>query len=169
MRIFLIGMMGSGKTTLGRQLAAELHYPFVDLDAYLEQREGRNIAQLFEQEGQERFRELERGALEAVVQEYGQAVISTGGGAPCFFDNIGFMNRHGKTFFLDVPVEEISKRLLATDLQVRPLLAGKTEEEVKAFLLNTLSRRRQFYERAGTTVQGGDISVKLLQQLLNNN
>ncbi|GAA4434961.1 shikimate kinase [Pontibacter saemangeumensis] len=169
MRIFLIGMMGSGKTTLGRQLASRLQYAFVDLDAYLEEREGRSIAQLFEQEGQERFRELEREALEAVVQEYGQAVISTGGGAPCFFDNIGFMNRHGKTFFLDVPVEEISRRLLASDLQVRPLLAGKTEEEVKAFLLNTLSHRRQYYERAGTTLHGESISVKLLQQLLNNN
>jgi len=104
-----------------------------------------------------------------VVQECDQAVISTGGGAPCFFDNIGFMNRHGKTFFLDVPVEEISKRLLASDLQVRPLLAGKSEEEVKAFLLKTLDHRRRFYERAGTTLQGGDIGVKLLQQLLNNN
>ena len=169
MRIFLIGMKGSGKTTLGRQLAADLHCPFVDLDAYLEQREGRSIAQLFEQEGQERFREMEREALEAVVQEYDQAVISTGGGAPCFFDNIGFMNQHGRTFFLDVPLEEISRRLLASDLQVRPLLAGKTEEEVKSFLLKTLSHRRQFYERAGTTLQGGDISAALLQQLLNNN
>ena len=169
MRIFLIGMMGSGKTTLGRQLAARLQYPFVDLDTYLEERAGRTIAQLFEQEGQERFRELEREALEAVVQEYGQAVISTGGGAPCFFDNIGFMNVHGKTFFLDVPVEEISKRLLASDLQVRPLLAGKTEGEVKTFLLNTLSHRRQYYERANATLQGGGISVKQLQQLLNNN
>lgn len=169
MRIFLIGMMGSGKTTLGRQLATELQCAFVDLDAYLEQREGRSIAQLFEQEGQERFREMEREALEAVVQEYDQAVISTGGGAPCFFDNIGFMNRHGKTFFLDVPVEEILRRLLACDLQVRPLLAGKTEAEVKTFLLNTLSHRRQFYERASATLQGEDISTKLLQPLLNNN
>ena len=169
MRIFLIGMMGSGKTTLGRQLAARIQHTFVDLDAYLEQREGCSIAQLFEQEGQERFRELEREALEAVVQAYEKVVISTGGGAPCFFDNIDFMNRHGRTVFLDVPVEEISRRLLASDLQMRPLLAGKTEEEVKSFLFKTLSHRRQFYERAGTTLQGGDIGVKLLQQLLNNN
>ena len=165
----MIGMMGSGKTTLGRQLAAQLQCAFVDLDDYLEQRSGRSIASIFEQEGQERFREMEREALEAVVQEYGQAVISTGGGAPCFFDNIGFMNRNGRTFFLDVPVEEISRRLLASDLQVRPLLAGKSENEVKSFLLKTLSHRRQFYERAGTTLQGGDISAALLQQLLNNN
>lgn len=167
MLVFLIGMMGSGKTTLGSQLAERLNYAFVDLDEYLEKRVGRSIAQIFEQEGQERFRELEREALEAVVQEYEHAVISTGGGAPCFFDNIEFINRHGKSCFLDVPVEEIARRLLASDLRVRPLLAGKTEEEVKAFLAKTLSLRKQFYEQASIKLQGPAIAVKQLQHLLN--
>lgn len=169
MLIFLIGMMGSGKTTLGRQLADRLSYAFVDLDEYLEKREGRSIAALFEQEGQERFRELEREALEAVVREYDQAVISTGGGAPCFFDNIGFINRHGISCFLDVPVEEISRRLLASDLLVRPLLAGKTEEEVKTFLVKILSLRKQFYDQASIQLRGPAIAVEQLQNLLNNN
>ncbi|MCJ8167196.1 AAA family ATPase [Pontibacter sp. E15-1] len=169
MIIFLVGMMGSGKTTLGRQLAAQLQHPFVDLDTFLEQREGRTIAQLFAQEGQERFRALERQALEAVVREHAQAVVSTGGGAPCFFDNMEYMSRHGKTFFLDVPVAEICKRLSASDLQVRPLLAGKTEEEVMLFLVETLNHRRQFYQRADATVQGAGITSAQLEQLLNNN
>ncbi|RDV10396.1 shikimate kinase [Pontibacter diazotrophicus] len=169
MLIFLIGMMGSGKTTLGRQLAERLGYAFVDLDEYLEKRVGRSIAEVFEQEGQERFRELEREALEAVVLDYDDAVISTGGGAPCFFDNIDFINRHGVSCFLDVPVEEISRRLLASNLQVRPLLAGKSEEEVSSFLAKTLSLRKQFYEQANIQLKGPAISVEQLQHLLNNN
>ncbi len=169
MIIFLIGMMGSGKTTLGRQLAEKLGYTFVDLDLYLEQREGRTIAQLFEQEGQDRFRELEREALESVVQDYDLAVVATGGGAPCFFDNMGFMNRHGKTFFLDVPVEELRKRLSGAELAVRPLLAGKSGEEINTFLVKTLNHRRQFYERAGATLQGPGITLEQFQLIFNNN
>lgn len=169
MIIFLVGMMGSGKTTLGKQLAEQLQYPFVDLDDYLERREGRTIAQLFEQEGQAHFRERERAALAAVVHEFDQAVVSTGGGAPCFFDNMDFMNRHGKTAFLDVPTNEIANRLMATDLQVRPLLAGKTPVEIKSYLSKTLDQRRQFYERADAILRGPAIGVAALAQLFNHN
>lgn len=146
--IFLVGMMGSGKTTLGRQLAERLGYTFVDLDEYLEQREGKTITQLFEQEGQERFRELERQALEAVVQEYEQAVVATGGGTPCFFANMQLINRQGTSIFLDVPAEEICRRLYASDLSLRPLLADKSLPELNKFIARTLGERRAFYERA---------------------
>ncbi|WP_240676077.1 shikimate kinase [Botryobacter ruber] len=154
MRIFLIGMMGAGKTTLGVQLAQALDYPFVDMDAYIEQRESRTIAQLFEQEGAERFRELEREALEAVVQEYAQAVIATGGGMPCFHNNMAYINQHGKSVFLDVPETEIVRRLAASDLSVRPLLANKSEAELQAFVGNTLADRRKFYEQARYIFRG---------------
>ncbi|WP_347157370.1 shikimate kinase [Pontibacter chitinilyticus] len=168
MRIFLLGMMGSGKTTLGRQLAERLRYPFVDLDAYIEQREDRRIAELFAQEGQEQFRVLERQALEALVQAHAQAVIATGGGAPCFFDNIAFINRHGQSIFLDVPVNELAQRLLQSDLQERPLLAGKTEAELKIFLAKTLATRRQFYEQATYTVAQAPYQVANLLAVLNS-
>lgn len=160
-------MMGSGKSTLGRQLARRLGHTFVDLDDYIEERESKTIAQLFEQEGQERFREKERAALEAVVREYDKAVIATGGGAPCFFDNMRFINRHGASVFLDVPEEEIANRLTASNLSSRPLLAGKSAAELKAFIAKTLSARRQFYEQAQYTLSGKNQTIAALLTLVN--
>ncbi|NDK56526.1 shikimate kinase [Pontibacter fetidus] len=148
MLIFLIGMMGSGKTTLGKELATELNYSFVDLDAFIEEKEGRTIAQIFEQEGQERFRKIEREALQTIVANYKNAIVATGGGTPCFFDNMALMNAGGETIFLDVPAEFIAQRLSQSDLSTRPLLAGKTQSELFSFVGETLAERRQFYAQA---------------------
>ncbi|WP_266203389.1 shikimate kinase [Pontibacter kalidii] len=167
MRIFLIGMMGSGKTTLGRRLAQQLGYTFVDLDEYLVQRQGQSIAQIFERQGQEHFRKLERQALEEVVQQYEKAVISTGGGAPCFFNNIEYINQHGRSFYLDVPVEQLVHRLLAQGLEARPLLAGKSPAELNLYLTETLAHRKQFYERATYTLAGDNAISQRLLRLLN--
>lgn len=168
MLIFLLGMMGSGKTTLGRQLAQQLGYTFVDLDEYIEQREQQTIAAIFGEQGEEAFRQKERAALEALVQEYTQAVVATGGGAPCFFDNISYMNQHGATIFLAVPTTEISRRLLATNLNLRPLLANKSEAEINLFLAKTLAYRNQFYEQAKYKLEGNAITVAHLAELLNH-
>ncbi|GAB3194144.1 shikimate kinase [Pontibacter aydingkolensis] len=168
MLIFLLGMMGSGKSTLGKQLAQQLGYTFVDLDDYIEQREQRTIAAIFEEQGETHFRELERAALQAVVQEYRQAVIATGGGTPCFFDNINYMNQHGETIFLAVPTREIARRLISTNLKIRPLLASKSSEEINLFLAKTLAHRIQFYEQAKYKMESSAISVDQLAQLLNH-
>ena len=108
-RIFLTGYMGSGKTTLGRALAAEMGIPFIDLDHYIEKRYCKTIAQLFAEKGEEGFREVERRMLHE-VGEFEDVIISTGGGTPCFFDNIEYMNAQGTTVYLDVPVERLHIR-----------------------------------------------------------
>lgn len=167
MLIFLIGMMGSGKTTLGRQLAQEPGYVFVDLDEYIVAQQGKSIAELFAQQGEAHFRELERKAVEELVWNQTRAVIATGGGTPCFFDTMDFINRHGRSVYLEVPVAVLAERLLAYGQAQRPLLAGKSEAELISFLTQTLDHRRQFYGRASHVLPAGEQTVQSLKKLLN--
>ena len=109
-RIFLVGYMGAGKTTLGRALAKATGMQFIDLDCYIEERFRKTIAQIFAEKGEEHFRDLERRMLHE-VGEFEDVIISTGGGTPCFFDNIEYMNSQGTTVYLDVPVERLHIRL----------------------------------------------------------
>ena len=109
-RIFLTGYMGAGKTTLGKALARELHIPFIDLDWYIEERFHKTVGELFSERGEASFRELEKNMLHE-VGEFEDVVISTGGGAPCFFDNMEYMNRVGTTVFLDVDPKVLFSRL----------------------------------------------------------
>ena len=145
-RIFLTGYMGSGKTTLGRALATELGIPFIDLDHYSEKRYCKTIAQLFAEKGEEGFREIERRMLHE-VGEFEDVIISTGGGTPCFFDNIEYMNRQGATVFLDVPVERLFIRL-SIARKKRPLIMGKSDEELRCFIAEQLAKRLPHYSKA---------------------
>ena len=145
-RIFLTGYMGAGKTTLGRALAAEMGIPFIDLDHYIEKRYCKTIAQLFAEKGEEGFREIERRMLHE-VGEFEDVIISTGGGTPCFFDNIEYMNAQGTTVYLDVPVERLHIRLSIAKGK-RPLIKEKNDEELKSFISEQLGKRRPHYEKA---------------------
>jgi shikimate kinase len=152
--IFLTGMMGAGKTTLGRQLSDYLLYPFVDLDVYIESWEGKQVRNIFSEQGETYFRQVEAKALRDLPNRYAQAVVATGGGAPCFHDNMAFMKTAGFTVYLDVPVGELVRRLQASDLQERPLLAGKSQDELTDYLEAILHRRKAIYQQAHLIFDG---------------
>ena len=130
-RIFLIGYMGAGKTTLGKAFSRELGLTFIDLDWYIEERFHKTVQQLFSERGDQGFRELEQKMLHEVA-EFEDVVISAGGGTPCFFDNMDYMNACGDTVFLQVEPEVLFHRLKVAKQQ-RPLLANKSDEELMNF------------------------------------
>ena len=145
-RIFLTGYMGAGKTTLGKAFARKLNLPFVDLDWYMEERFHKTVGELFVERGEAGFRELEKNMLHE-VGAFEDVVISTGGGAPCFFDNMDFMNRNGKTVFLNVHPDVLFRRLRVAKQQ-RPILQGKQDVELKEFIIRALEKRTPFYSQA---------------------
>ena len=145
-RIFLTGYMGAGKTTLGKAFARKLNLPFVDLDWYMEERFHKTVGELVVERGEAGFRELEKNMLHE-VGAFEDVVISTGGGAPCFFDNMDFMNRNGKTVFLNVHPDVLFRRLRVAKQQ-RPILQGKQDDELKEFIIRALEKRTPFYSQA---------------------
>ena len=145
-RSFLIGYMGAGKTTLGKAFARAMGLTFVDLDWYIEERFHKTVSQLFAERGEEDFRELEKRMLHEVA-EFENVVISTGGGTPCFFDNMEYMNSMGDPVFLDVDVNVLFRRLKVAKQQ-RPLLAQKNDEELMEFIVGALQKRMPFYTKA---------------------
>ena len=145
-RIFLIGYMGAGKTTLGKAIAREMNLSFVDQDWYIEERFHKTVQEIFAERGEQGFRELERQMLHEIA-EFENVVISTGGGAPCFYDNMEFMNQKGETVFLNVAPDVLFSRLKIAS-QNRPILRGKTNEELKAFIAKALEKRAPFYSKA---------------------
>lgn len=145
-RIFLIGYMGAGKTTVGKQLASRMGLSFVDLDLYIEGRYHKSVRELFATRGEDAFREIERKMLHEVA-EFEDVLISTGGGSPCFFDNMEFMNQVGKTVYLRVSVEELTKRLEMCK-QTRPVLQNRTGESLYRFIDENIRKREPYYKQA---------------------
>ena len=171
-RIFLIGYMGAGKTTLGKAFARAMGLAFVDLDWYIEERFHKTVGQIFAERGEEGFRELEKRMLHE-AGDFENVVISVGGGTPCFFDNMDYMNQAGETVFLDVDNKVLFRRLKVAKQQ-RPLLANKTDEELVAFIQEALQKRLPHYTKAKHVFNGEFLenrrqiqqSVERLKELL---
>lgn len=138
--------MGAGKTTIGKALAREMKLDFYDLDWYIEDRFRKKIPEIFQEKGEQGFREMERNMLRE-VGEFENVIISCGGGTPCFFDNMDFMNQQGETIFLNATPIALKEHLLMGKSQ-RPLIQGKSPEELVEFIKESLTGRMPFYTKA---------------------
>lgn len=142
--------MGAGKTTIGKALSKDLGLMFYDLDWYIETRMHRTVADIFKERGEEGFRQIEYNMLHEVA-EFEDVVISCGGGTPCFFDNIDYLNQQGDTLYLQASPEVLAGHLKMGKV-VRPLIQGKTDEELLEYIKDSLSKREPFYTKARHTL-----------------
>ena len=149
-RIILIGYMGSGKTTVGKALSKETGMMFYDLDWYIESRMRKTVSQIFAERGEEAFRKLEHSMLHEVA-EFEDVIISCGGGTPCFFDNMDYLNQQGDVVYLKASPEVLYNHLLMAKVE-RPLLKGKSSEELIAYITEHLKERAPYYEKARYTL-----------------
>jgi shikimate kinase len=164
MKIFLIGFMGCGKSTLGKKLATKLGYEFVDLDHQLEKEMGMTIGSYFAAHGEDNFRLQERKTL--TEYDYpANIVIATGGGAPCYFDNMEWMNSNGLTIYIQMSPVALAKRL-ESGKEKRPLLKDLNEEQLIAFIEEKLTYREAFYSKASIVANGISLSADALRALI---
>ncbi|QKG79260.1 shikimate kinase [Tenuifilum thalassicum] len=165
MKIFLIGFMGSGKSTVGVDLAHILGYRFIDLDEYIEQKHNLSIKLIFETKGEDYFRMIENETLKEVCSFEGDFVISSGGGTSCFYNNIDYMNRNGITVYLRAEVSTLVARLIESKVD-RPLLWGKTKDELNEYIIRVLNERKKYYEKAQVIIDADNANPKDLAQLI---
>lgn len=167
MLVFLVGYMGSGKSSIGRKVAARTGMRFIDMDSEIESRHGLTVQEFFARHGEDAFREEERKILRILTEEE-NAVIATGGGVPCFFDNMEVMNSAGMTVYLNLPVAKLAARL-ETGKRKRPLLKDKTQDELEKFIEEGLKVRDPFYSQAKVIIACGEMGdEKIIQYIVDN-
>jgi len=162
-RIFLIGFMGSGKSTIGSRLAQKLGYAYVDMDHLIEETAGMTIPGIFKEHGEDVFRKWEHDILLEVCRRR-NIVVSTGGGAPCHNNMMQIMNDHGTTVYLELSPIALMDRLIRSKTE-RPLIKGKSEAELLAYITSLLSDREKYYKQARFTVNGLNLKVEDMVEL----
>jgi shikimate kinase len=156
--------MGCGKSTLGRRLSKHTGLQFVDMDHYIEERNCKTVPQIFAEDGEGEFRKKEQKALQE-LSEFTDIIIATGGGAPCFFDNIDVMNKTGKTIYMNIDPAVLADRLLQSKTE-RPLIKGKSRKELVDFIDKTLKKRNEFYMKAQYQISQPDIDPDDVMKML---
>lgn len=159
MRIALVGYMGSGKTSLGQQLAKKIDIPFIDLDQWIEESEGLKITELFATKGEDYFRVKESEALRQVLQNHPSLILATGGGTPCYFDNMNTLNESCKTVYLQCSPKKLLERILS-DTNIRPLISSANFD-----LIDHLLRREPQYLQSQHILNGDQTSHKVIDDL----
>lgn len=163
--IFIIGFMGSGKTTLGKKLSKIAKIPFIDLDQHIVDTSGMSISDYFKLYGEEGFRRLEEQILKSIPTDT-CAIVSTGGGAPCFSDNMTWMNGNGLTLYLNLPPKALQSRLISSDKTTRPLLSTMNDDELLDYIEDKLKSRSAFYEKAKININPLRLSPQDILEIL---
>lgn len=162
MRVFLIGFMGSGKSTFGKKLAKQLEWPYIDTDKAIEADAGMSIPEIFTQRGEDAFREMEKQYLHTTFA-LPQAIISCGGGTPCFYDNMETMLQQGLVIYLKVEEGHLYERLRTRSAK-RPLIAGKSESELRDYIRTMLSTRENYYMKAHQIIDPTSVKAKFIAE-----
>lgn len=161
MKIFLIGFMGSGKTYWGRQLSHKLGIPFFDLDEQVASHAGQPIPDIFAREGEEHFRLLEKETLYIITESHESFVMACGGGTPCFFNNIEYMNNAGTTVWINPGAELLFERLVK-ERPGRPLIKDLTDDQLKSFISRKYADRKIYYEQATLKFEEDPLMIEKL-------
>lgn len=165
MKIFLIGFMGAGKTHWGRLLSEKLGIRFFDLDEQVTEHAGKSIAEIFATEGEEQFRIMEKEVLYIISESHESFVIACGGGSPCYFNNIEYMNQAGTTVWINTPLDTLFDRLVKEKDQ-RPLIRELSAEQLKGFINKKFADRKIYYEQASVTVDEEPVQLdKLIEKI----
>jgi len=152
MQIYLVGFMGAGKTTVGELLSKKILFRFLDLDDFIEDKHQQSIPKIFREFGEQRYRLFEKSAL-ADTFGMNDTIISTGGGVPCYFDNIEQMKKRGTTIYLKFPAKTLAERIKNDKYNERPLAKNKTLQELEVFVKEKLAEREVFYSKANFIVE----------------
>jgi shikimate kinase len=165
-RIILVGFMGCGKSTLGKKIAARLNIPFIDSDIEIQNHYNKSIGEIFTEHGESQFREIEREYIEALdLRE--DFILATGGGMPCFGNNMDLLNETGTTFYMERSAKELTHRLVNAKKQ-RPLIVGMTEEELFSFVEDRLILREEYYKKATVVLSRDEQNPDAIQNYLNH-
>ena len=161
MKIFLIGFMGCGKSHWGKQLSEKLQIPFFDLDEKVEENEGKTVTEIFAEYGEEYFRLLEKDVLHLLTESHESFIMATGGGTPCFYNTIDYLNAKGTTVWINCSVDCLFQRL-KKEKEKRPLIRSISDAELKTYIIKKYSTRKIYYRKAKLIITEDDVSLDKL-------
>ena len=161
MKIFFIGFMGSGKTHWAKQVSEKLHIPFFDLDEQIISHEEKSISEIFAENGEEYFRLLEKDILHIITESHDNFAMACGGGTPCYYNNIDYMNRSGTTIWINTTIDTLYQRLIK-EKATRPLIKDLSNEQLKGFVIRKFSDRKIYYEQADIVVDEDPVRLESL-------